>query len=204
MKRVLATVLAVSAACVFAGVAAADGDPASDYLLAQKVFVPFDLKVPKAKQDELTAVVDAANRGGFPIRVAVIGSAYDMGAITSLWRKPRSYARFLGEELAFVYKNRLLIVMPNGFGFYRPGRPTTKEYAGLATVPIGSGAVGLVDSAGAAVRKLAAQEGVAVGNPSPASSSNRNTRDRVLIIVIAAAALLGTVLLRLVLRRRRQ
>ena len=50
--------------------ARADGDPASDYLLTQKVFFPFDFKVPAAKQQQLVALVDEANRAGYPIRVA--------------------------------------------------------------------------------------------------------------------------------------
>ena len=57
----------------------------------------------------------------------MIASSYDLGSITSLWRKPRTYARFLGAELQFVYKDRLLIVMPNGFGISRQGQPVDRE-----------------------------------------------------------------------------
>jgi hypothetical protein len=39
----------VLAACVVAGTARADRDPASDYLLGEKVFFPFDAKIPPAK-----------------------------------------------------------------------------------------------------------------------------------------------------------
>ncbi len=101
MRRAL-VVAALIVACTLAGSARADGDPASDYLLATKVFLPFDMKVSKEKQRELIAFVEATNRAGYAIRVAVIGSSYDMGSVVSLWRKPRTYARFLAAELQFI------------------------------------------------------------------------------------------------------
>src|SRR5262249_3715942 len=100
MRRALLVVTAL-AACVVAGAARADGDPASDYLLASQTFIPFDLKLSEADQLELTSLVSDTNKAGYKVRVALIGSAYDLGAVTSLWRKPRPYARFLGAELAF-------------------------------------------------------------------------------------------------------
>ena len=53
---------------------------------------------------------------GLPIKVAIIGNKTDLGAVPQLWAKPQVYARFLGAELRFVYKDTLLIVMPQGFG----------------------------------------------------------------------------------------
>jgi hypothetical protein len=150
--------VALLAVVLLAGVAAqsarADGDPASDYLLVQRVFVPYEGATAARQQHDLTSAVAAANKAGFAIRVAVIYSNYDLGSVTVLWRKPRTYARFLGVELGFVYKQRLLIVMPNGFGFNWPKHPTTAEYALLTKVPIHQGAAGLLESATAAVQAL--------------------------------------------------
>ena len=101
--------------------ARADGDPASDYLITQPVYFPYDGKFSPQLEGQLLAVVNEAKKRGFPIKVALIPNSYDLGSVTSLWRKPRLYARFLGEEDATFFKQRLLIVMPNGFGFYRPG-----------------------------------------------------------------------------------
>ncbi len=98
MRRALA-VFAL-AACIVASGARADGDPASDYLLGTQVFLPFDIKVPKATQQELISLVHNANASGYTIRVALIGSAYDLGAVGVLWRKPKAYAKFLGAELS--------------------------------------------------------------------------------------------------------
>ena len=202
MKRA-ALAAAALAACVLAQPALADGDPASDYLLVQKVFIPFDAKFPAKQQAELTGLVSAANKAGFTIRVALIWSDYDLGAVTSLWRKPRTYARFLGLELGFVYKQRLLIVMPNGFGFNWPKHSTTAEYALLSKIPISRGGSGLIIAAEAAVQQLAAAAGVTVGTPAHVTTpAQRNAHDRVVILVAVAAALALAVAARFLLRRR--
>ena len=205
MRTAASVVLVVAAlvACAVVPSARADGDPASDYLLTQQVFFPFDAKFPAEKQQQLAAVVTAANRAGYSIRVAVIWSSYDLGAITGLWRKPRTYARFLSAELEYVYKQRLLVVMPNGFGFNRPKHTVAAEYALLAKIPVRPGSVGLLDAAGTAVQRLAAASGVKVVPVPVASPSNRNSRDRTIIILGAIAAIALATLLRLALRRRR-
>jgi hypothetical protein len=202
MKRTLLVLLI--AVCAPAGTARADGDPASDYLLGTQVFFSIDVKVPAAKQHELISIVRDANRSGYAIRVALIASPYDLGAVTSLWRKPRPYARFLGAELQFIYKHRLLIVMPNGFGFNWSKHPSTKEDAVLSAVPIKPGAVGMLDSAVTAVRRLAAASGVkVVRTPVAVTTGKRGlAHSRVLIVLAAIAALALAVLMRLALRRK--
>ena len=132
--KTLALLCACLAAAVAAQAARADGDPASDYLLGSKVFLPYDAKFPAKQSAELTALVAAANTAGFKIRVAVIWSDYDMGSVTTLWRKPRTYAKFLGLELGFVYKQRLLVVMANGFGFNWPRHSPAPGYAILSKI----------------------------------------------------------------------
>jgi hypothetical protein len=203
MRAVVVLVLLGAAlVCLVTPSARADGDPASDYLITQKVFFPYDLKVAPAKQLELVSAVDEANRAGFPIRVALVWSAYDLGSITGLWQKPQLYARFLGAELKYVYKNRLLIVMPNGFGFNRPGHSSASEYAVLSKIPVKPDQTGLVDSSVAAVRALAKASGVTLSTTASAPPSS-SSHDRVVIVLGATAALAVAVLLRLALRRRR-
>jgi hypothetical protein len=202
MRAEAALVLvAVALACATAAPSArADGDPASDYLITQKVFFPYDLKVPTAKQQQLVALIDEANRAGFTLRVALISSSYDLGSVTSLWQKPQTYARFLGAELTYVYKNRLLVVMPNGFGFNQRGRSSAPAYAVLAKIPVKSGPTGLVDSSLAAVTALAKASGVTLSGTTSAQPSSRN-HDRLVIVIAALAALAVAIVLRLVLRR---
>jgi hypothetical protein len=199
---------ALLAVCVLAAIAAqsarADGDPASDYLLGQKIFLPYDAKFQPKQAAELTGLIDEANKAGFKIRVAILGSDYDMGSVTALWRKPRTYARFLGLELSFVYRQRLLIVMPNGFGFNWPKHPAASEYALLDKIPIPPGAPGLLTAAKAAVTKLAAASGVKVAAPGHVTTpAQRNAHDREIIIAAVLAALALAAGARYLLRRRR-
>jgi hypothetical protein len=198
--RTLALAVVLLALCtgLWAGGAHADGDPASDYLYTQKLFLPFDVKVPKAKQQELAATIEGLNENGFKIRVAVIGSAYDLGAVPSLWKKPQTYARFLGAELAFVYKQRLLIVMPNGFGFHWQGHKTAHEQQVLAKVKVGD----LVAAANDGVRALAKDAGVEVKETAPKTSTA--TRDRIVIVAAAVVLIALALAARELLRRRRR
>ena len=163
--------LAVALVVVSGGVAHADGDPASDYLVANQVFLTSQSTGMSPAQRQLVATVAAANRAGFAIRVAVISSDYDLGSVTELWDQPRTYARFLGVELSFAYRRqRLLVVMPNGFGFNWPGHATAGTYRLLATVPLDSSAgTGLAGAAEVAVRRLARASGVALPPSQPAA-----------------------------------
>jgi hypothetical protein len=151
--------LAVAAACLVAlstaSFARADGDPASDYLLVQRVLLSYELAPYPQQEQALRKAVVAANKSGYAIRVAVISSSYDLGSVTVLWRKPQTYARFLGAELSFVYKQRLLVVMPNGFGFNWQRHSSKAAYAILARLKAQRGGAGLLTSATTAVQALA-------------------------------------------------
>jgi hypothetical protein len=198
-------IAALIAACVLAGSARGDGDPASDFLLATQVFIPFDMKLPAAKQQELTSLVHDANKSGYKIRVALIGSAYDLGSVTSLWRKPRPYARFLSAEINFIYKQRLLVVMPNGFGFAWPKHASTSEYAVLSKLRVGAGAIGMLDSTVSAVQKLVTASGVKLVRTKPAATAKGGggfLHSNTFIVLAAVAGVVLLVLLRLALRRK--
>jgi hypothetical protein len=205
MRAALAIAVLVLTLCAVVAVptARADGDPASDYLLGQKVFFPYDLELPASTQEQIVALVDEANRAGYTLRVAMIWSSYDLGSVTGLWGKPKVYARFLGAELRYVYKERLLIVMPSGFGFNRPGHPPTREYALLDKIPVRSGPQGFVEATQTAVRQLAAASGVKLTGAVAAKQDTRD-RDRIVIVLAVAGALALAVLLRFALRRRGQ
>src|SRR5436853_5535101 len=108
-----------------------------------------------------------------------------MGAVQALCRKAKPYAKFLGTVLQFVYKKRLLIVMPQGFGFNWANHPSTREYAVLAKIPVAKGPEGLVDAAGTAVQQLAAASGVKVVRRTNGTSSGGHSMapDRAVIIL---------------------
>ena len=181
--------LAVAAACVAApGTARADGDPASDFLIAQPVFFGFGKNASASKQAELQRLVEDAKAKGFEVRVALIGSRTDLGAVPVLWRRPRTYARFLGQELALYYPRRLLIVMPNGYGVYRRRAGLEAEKAALAELPApGSDLVGAAERA---VVRLAALNGVEV-EPRRSSGGHSQNRERLEIVAIVLVVVVG-------------
>jgi len=176
-------------------VARANGDPASDYLLVQSSFLPFNAKVDPAAAKELTDTIRAANEKGFKIKVAVIGSRYDLGTAFSLYDKAQKYAQFLGLELSFQYHDGLLVVMPNGYGYSVGGKPDKRAIAVVQKLPPpGKEATKQVQGATAAIRKLAA----AAGHPLPASGSgggSSKTRDRITLAagLVALAAVLAAI-----------
>lgn len=176
--------------------ARADGDPASDYLLGMKTFIPPDAGLSKAQTNAVNGVVTTALKRGYQIRVAVIATRYDMGSVGVLYGKPRLYARFLGQELAFVYKGRVLVVMGAGLGIARDGKAVPKAQAILDGFPApGTSATSLADAAIRAVIRLAGANGVHVpASAAPSSGSPSANTDRVAIAVggvllVAVAAL---------------
>jgi hypothetical protein len=167
--------------------AQANGDPASDVLITQEVFIPFEAPISKSASDELTKTVAAANQRGYPIRVAVIAFTGDMGTAVSLWRHPQSYAKFLGSELAFAYSNRLLVAMPAGFGVYRGKKPVAQELRVLKNLRPASTPTALTESTTQAVRALAVEHGIVLPRVSSGSTA---WRDRAIIGAVVLLALL--------------
>ena len=157
MQRVARTCAAVAVlALALVSGAAADGDPASDVLLAQNAFFPSPAPSAGAQQD-LNQAIAAAYAKSYRVKVAVIASKNDLGAIPSLFGKPADYAKFLGTELQFLYVGPLLVVMPAGFGVYDGGRTTAAEDAVLARLRVsGSSADDLTRAAGATIQALLA------------------------------------------------
>ncbi len=142
--------------------ARADGDPGSDVLLDQNLFYGTDSGITVGQELALGRLLDATAAVGVPVRVAIIAHRDDLGAVTSLWRQPQGYAAYLGSELSLVYPGRLLVVMPNGFGFYRHGHSAAAGYAALTGVraPAGAGPAALTAATQAAVARLERGAGI--------------------------------------------
>lgn len=170
--------------------------------MGQQVFLSLQPTFSTSAQQELTGIVAAANRAGFAIRVAVISSSYDLGSVTELWRKPRVYARFLGLELSSSYRGRLLVVMPNGFGFNWPGHSPAEAERQLANLTTRSGVGGLLGAGQAAVVKLADAAGVKISAPAANASGKSNQLG--VVIAAAVAALAAAAALALGVRRHRR
>jgi hypothetical protein len=178
--------------------ARANGDPASDYLLLQSIFLPFDAKVDHDVTKRLANTITEASKADFPIKVAVIGTRYDLGTAFSLYNKAQRYSEFLGLELSFQYRDRLLVVMPDGYGLSINGRP---DPAGMKVVqklpPPGKDAAKQIEGATLAIRRLAAAEGIVLSS----GGGGSETRDR---LVIAAGAVALVALLAAIVFYRRE
>jgi len=136
--------------------ALANGDPASDALLVSNVFVPYPAPSSDARK-ALDREVAAAYAHDFRVKVAVIATEQDLGAIPSLFGKPTEYAKFLGQELQLYYVGPLLIVMPAGYGIYDGGRSTLPQRKVLTgAAPSGSSADELTRSAADIIHRLVA------------------------------------------------
>jgi hypothetical protein len=146
--------------------AIADGDPASDVLASQPIFLPQDSGATAKQQAQLGAILAAAQKSGYRIRAAVIATPADLGSVGALWRQPQSYAQFLGQELSLVFKGTLLVVMPGGFGVYDVGRQKEIRQSALARSAPPEGG-GLVSATLDAIQRLAA----ASGHPLPVQAT---------------------------------
>ncbi len=200
---------AVAMAGLPIGSARADGDPASDYLLANQVFLTSASGSLSSTQHQVLNLVRDANRAGFTIRVAIIATSYDLGSVAELFRQPRTYAQFLGQELTLGYKQRLLVVSPHGFGFNWPGHSSAPAYRLLAKIPIGAARDGLARAALAGVRRLAEAAHVAPSVLSTSSTAAAPARSGggapvALILIILTVVCVGSAAMIVVVRTRRR
>jgi hypothetical protein len=123
------------------------------------------------------------------LKVAVIVTRYDLGAVTTLFDQPEKYARFLGEEDYYYWHDELLVVMPNGYGIYKAKNLPAADRAVIAKLPpptskasAASTGEQLVASARHAVRALAARRGITLSDTSSSGGGSSTTRDRLLIV----------------------
>ena len=197
---------AVAVALVAAVPALADGDPASGYLITQPVFFPFEpTKVSESAQNDLLDLLATSKDKGYEIRVAIIATRTDLGAVPALFAKPQRYADFLGQEIVYFWKGPLLVVMPNGFGFFKNGKPVPGEKEKLAQLPVPGSADGdaLASAADGAVRALAQLNGVTLPAQTAEEEESSNNRDRFVLaggVILLCAAALGA---RFLIARRR-
>jgi len=182
-------------------VARANGDPASDFLLTQNLFLPFTTKIDQGPVTQLNGLLKDAAAKKYRIRVAVILSPSDLGTAFSLFGKPQKYAEFLGLELSFVYRDRLVVVMPSGYGYAVKGHPDPATAQLLKKLPPpGRDATKEVQAAIVAVQRLAVADGHNLTVPKTKGSSG--ARDRITIAAAATAAI--ALIAAFVLYRRRR
>jgi len=194
VKFGIGLVLAVAAAGILASGAEANGDPASDVLPFSTVFLSIVDPRTSAAGRDLLAATQAAAKKKRPIRVAVISQPSDLGLIQSLWKKPQTYAQFLGKELFNFgrYDGTLVVSMPNGFGINGPGAARGKPALARLPKPNTNNLEQLGKDTADAVRAVAAANGYVL----PAFSDSSSGTSGFVIILAAlggAAVVAGTI-----------
>jgi hypothetical protein len=165
----------------------ADADPPSDYLLAAPVFYPFQPPTAPALRSQLERALAELKSKGVNLKVAIVGSPTDLGAVPDLFGKPQTYASFLDREISFNQPQPLLVVMPAGFGSSSAGPPAA--LSGLA-VDGAHQSNGLARSAILAVVRIARAEGKPISLSQVASVNSRSGGGVSPLITFGAPALL--------------
>jgi hypothetical protein len=161
--RRLLIVLCAAAALALPSTASADGDPASDVLLLQDVYLPYAPGVSKPLGKTITTLLQTTRKAGFQLKVAIVAKPQDLGAVPQYFGRPQSYAPFLEREIAFNTKKPLLVVMPSGYGVAALPTGAEKGIEGLAKPKSASG-----DDLGRAAVKAIVSVSKAAGHPVPA------------------------------------
>jgi hypothetical protein len=183
--RILATGLLAMG--LLPAIAGADGDPASDVLLGQNAFYPYQPPVSASLQKTLDQQTAAAAKAKFPIKIALIASPVDLGIVPSLFGKPQQYAQFLDQEISFRAKQPLLVVMPAGFGSEGLPAQATAAISSLKK-PAGGKSDDLAQAAIAAVPKLASAAGHPLKGAAGSGGGGSSTAVILVLLVVAAVA----------------
>lgn len=191
MQRLLGALLAL-AVLLPAAPARADGDPASDILLADDVFEPYAPKLSAPVRRALDDAVAAAKAAGFPVKVALIQEQSDLGAYPMLFGRPQRYADLLAVELSLNRKPLILTVMPSGFGAQGLGAPATAALRGVPIVTADR-SDGLALAAARALDRAAAAAGhpfLLAALPEPARGAPSRGRPAAVTALLYLAPLL--------------
>ena len=187
--------------------ARADGDPASDILYGDNVFLSLVSPQVNAKGRALEQLTAAAAQRGLPLKVAVVQSPTDLGAVPQLYGQAERYAKFLHVEITYGrWKGTLIVVMngkPGGVAVAGPAARQASARVRRLTIPPHANLDQLGDVAIAAVRAVAASRHVRL--PAVRESSSHSGSGLLLEgIVVAAAALIAAALVVLTLRKPRR
>jgi hypothetical protein len=180
--------------------AAADADPASDILLVKDIFLPAPQGPSRPVVDALTTTVRRARAAGYPLKVAVVATATDLGGVPQLFGRPQEYADFLAREIAFNPKARgpLLVVMPEGYGVHNAGKSAGAAVDSL--LPPGSTPDDLGTAAVDATVRLAGDAGHKIGKPKLPGKSGGSALV-ILAVLLGLVAFAGALI---VLKRRQK
>jgi hypothetical protein len=157
--RALTAAVVVAASLAAPAPAMADGDPPSDVLLQQDVFFPYDPPTSDGVARALLELTRRTRKAGWPVKVAIIATPSDLGAVGRLFSFPDRYAKLLSRE---IDARRLLVVSPGGFSSPQLGDEIERT---LSDIEPAEGGDPLARQALTAVARLARESGHAVKTP---------------------------------------
>jgi hypothetical protein len=204
MRALLALLLGVAVLVTAAPAVLADADPPSDVLLLQSVYYPYQPPVSDKLRRTLDSVVAASQKAGYPVKVALVESQVDLGAIPQLFGKPAEYAPFLGREIAFKSKNPLLVIMPAGIATNNVSAKAQQAIQGIK-IDASKESDGLVAAAIEAIPKMATASGHPVAAvPVPSSGGGKKAGGGTSPLIVFGAPVLLVALAALVAALRRR
>jgi hypothetical protein len=213
LGRVLAICAVTGAAASLAAApnARADADPASDVLLTELAFFPYEPPVSAELEERVTTVLEQAAASGLRLHAAIVETPQDLGGIPQFFGHPREYAVFLDHEISPPPPAPLvpvIVVMPDGLGVAGVPRPNS-----LARVHVdrAHSSYGLAITAMAAARELLRERGHDLANPTAAARARARRSHRPsgkkhapsALLFALPIALLVLAILAVQLRRRR-
>ena len=137
--------------------ALADADPPSDVLLASDYYLPYQPTTAPAFARALRTALARTKRAGLHLKVAIVSTPADLGAVPAYLGQPQKYADFLNKELPGIGRKPLLVVQPFGFGGDDlVGAENALQGLGVDT---GHGSNGLVATAVVAIQRIAKATG---------------------------------------------
>lgn len=169
--RLLALVSMVALSACVPATALADGDPASDILLRQDAFYPYNPPTARELTRGLDGVLQRTRRAGYPMKVALIGAPEDLGAYAAMFAQPQQYAQLLAKELNTLRHGvadtgplHLLVVTPTVFAGTGLGDKVDAALAPVS-IPAGGQSNGMAQAAMKAVARIATANGHPVPEP---------------------------------------
>jgi hypothetical protein len=206
-----AALLAAALALTAAPAALADGDPASDILPQRDAYYPYVPPVSKPLVTALDKLLAQVRKAGYPMKVAIIASAGDMGSYPQLFNNPQRYANLLASELPTQPDRKvtdefhLLVVMPGGFGGEHLGDRVDEALAPIKIDPA-QASDGLARASLQAVARIATVNGHKTAAPAEASlpkPKSSGGTSPLLYVAIGALVLALLVLVAIIRLRRR-
>ena len=126
-------IVCVAASLGAATPAAGHGDPTGHYLETDALYPSVADRASQAVELQLLGVLQAVQRDGYPVKVALVGGEDDVADTPGMFRQPQRYAERLVADLevARPVTAPVLVVTPNGTGV--AGRAMVGEAYGPVT-----------------------------------------------------------------------